>query len=557
MTETEGSPPQQLTGVVIITLPPPGNPCLGKTITAYTISDDFSPSTQLQNDPQPPPQQNQSPQASVSQFQHQRRVFGRPMGLLSVLGISLVALFAWFSLTQEIVWELADSDDDRRANTTFLLPLHPKTGLSGLEVKLGRFKKFQSDVVMETVEGAGKIRNSVAAVSKLNSTSFSLKGNVYPDGLYYTYALIGNPPKPYFLDVDTGSDLTWIQCDAPCTSCAKGAHPFYKPAVGNIIRPEDSYCVEVKKDQENIHCETCHQCDYEVEYADRSSSLGVLLRDETRLMVANGTLCTSTIIFGCGYDQQGSLLDTLAKTDGILGLSRAKISLPSQLASQGFIENVVGHCLSSDAAGGGYMFFGNDFVPDGKMAWVPMLDGPYENLYQTEVLKMSYGGKGLSLDNPRGGQGIVIFDSGSSYTYFTGRAYKDLVSILNDVSTKGLVRDPSDTTLPICWKAEFAIRSVSDVSRFFKPLNLQFGSKWWIVSKILQIPPEGYLVISKKGNVCLGILDGSKIDNGFTFILGDVTLRGQLFAYDNVKQRIGWVKSNCASPKKFMSLPFS
>ena len=27
-------------------------------------------------------------------------------------------------------------------------------------------------------------------------------------------------PGPYFLDVDTGSDLTWIQCDASCTNCA-------------------------------------------------------------------------------------------------------------------------------------------------------------------------------------------------------------------------------------------------------------------------------------------------------------------------------------------------
>lgn len=58
----------------------------------------------------------------------------------------------------------------------------------------------------------------------------------------------------------------------------------------------------------------------------------------------------------------------------------------------------------------------------------------FRNLYQTEVLKMSYGGKGLSLDNPRGGQGIVIFDSGSSYTYFTGRAYKDLVSIVSSIA---------------------------------------------------------------------------------------------------------------------------
>jgi len=31
---------------------------------------------------------------------------------------------------------------------------------------------------------------------------------------------IGNPAKLYYLDMDTGSDLTWLQCDAPCRSCA-------------------------------------------------------------------------------------------------------------------------------------------------------------------------------------------------------------------------------------------------------------------------------------------------------------------------------------------------
>lgn len=77
----------------------------------------------------------------------------------------------------------------------------------------------------------------------------------------------------------------------------------------------------------------------------------------------------------CAYDQQGLLLDTLAKTDGILGLSRAKVSLPSQLASKGIINNVVGHCLTPDA-GGGYMFLGDDFVPHWGMAWAPMLNSP-------------------------------------------------------------------------------------------------------------------------------------------------------------------------------------
>lgn len=39
--------------------------------------------------------------------------------------------------------------------------------------------------------------------------------------LYFTYILVGTPPKWYYLDMDTGSDLTWIQCDAPCRSCGK------------------------------------------------------------------------------------------------------------------------------------------------------------------------------------------------------------------------------------------------------------------------------------------------------------------------------------------------
>lgn len=78
----------------------------------------------------------------------------------------------------------------------------------------------------------------------------------------------------------------------------------------------------------------------------------------------------------CAYDQQGLLLNTLEKTDGILGLSRAKVSLPSQLASQGIINNVVGHCLTTDAVGGGYMFLGDDIVLNWGMAWAPMLTTP-------------------------------------------------------------------------------------------------------------------------------------------------------------------------------------
>ncbi|EAZ17673.1 hypothetical protein OsJ_33214 [Oryza sativa Japonica Group] len=48
---------------------------------------------------------------------------------------------------------------------------------------------------------------------------FPLHGNVYPSGRFFVTMNIGVPEKPYFLDIDTGSDLTWVECDAPCQSC--------------------------------------------------------------------------------------------------------------------------------------------------------------------------------------------------------------------------------------------------------------------------------------------------------------------------------------------------
>ncbi|XP_024005944.1 aspartyl protease APCB1 isoform X1 [Eutrema salsugineum] len=375
--------------------------------------------------------------------------------------------------------------------------------------------------------------------------------------LYFTRVFVGNPEKDghYFhLDIDTGSDLTWIQCDAPCTSCAKGANQLYKPRKDKLVGSAEHLCVEVQKNQMTELCESCQQCDYEIEYADLSSSLGVLTKDEFHLKLHNGSLAASDIVFGCGYDQQGLLLNTLLKKDGILGLSRAKISLPSQLASQGIISNVVGHCLPSDLNGEGYIFMGSDLVPLHGMTWVPMFHHSHLEVHQMQVTKVSYGNGMLSLSGENGRIGKVLFDTGSSYTYFPKKAYSQLVTSLQEVK---LTRDESDKALPICWQANFLISSLSDVKRFYKPITIQIGSKWWIISRKLVIQPEDYLIISNKGNVCLGILDGSSVHDGSTIILGDISMRGRLIVYDNVKRRIGWMKSDCVRPHESdQKLPF-
>ena len=91
--------PQQVTGVVIITLPPSYNPSLGKTITAFTLSNDVFPQSHLTE--QPEQEQNlptthvltsptPSPQNPQLGFSFSRLFIDNPRKLLGFLGISQI-----------------------------------------------------------------------------------------------------------------------------------------------------------------------------------------------------------------------------------------------------------------------------------------------------------------------------------------------------------------------------------------------------------------------------------------------------------------------------------
>jgi hypothetical protein len=213
---------------------------------------------------------------------------------------------------------------------------------------------------------------SVTAGAEESSAVFPLYGDVYPHGLYYVAMSIGNPPRPYFLDVDTGSDLTWLQCDAPCVSCSKVPHPLYRPTKNKLVPCVDQMCAALHGGLTGRHkCDSPkQQCDYEIKYADQGSSLGVLVTDSFALRLANSSIVRPGLAFGCGYDQQVGSSTEVSATDGVLGLGSGSVSLLSQLKQHGITKNVVGHCLST--RGGGFLFFGDDIVPYSRATWAPM-----------------------------------------------------------------------------------------------------------------------------------------------------------------------------------------
>ncbi|GAB2218578.1 hypothetical protein Drorol1_Dr00001805 [Drosera rotundifolia] len=364
-----------------------------------------------------------------------------------------------------------------------------------------------------------------------SSVVFPVYGNAHPLGFYYVLVNVGQPPKPYFLDPDTGSDLTWLQCDAPCVRCTKAPHPLYRP--GNDLVPcKDSLCAALQPT--DYICESPEQCDYEVEYADGGSSYGVLVNDIISLNSTSGDR-NSRLAFGCGYDQiPGPSFHPL---DGVLGLGKGKASIVSQLNAQGLTKNILGHCLSSQ--GGGYIFIGDSLFDPSHVTWTPM-SRDHVNHYSPGPAELIFGGKSTGLKNL-----LVIFDSGSSYTYFASRPYQALIYLLRkELAGKPLRDAVDDATLPLCWKAKKPFKSTTDARKYFKPLALSFWDKGKAAAQF-ELPPESYLIISLQGNVCLGILNGTEVGLQNFNVVGDISMQDKMVIYDNEKQMIGWAPTSC------------
>ncbi|KAE8658993.1 aspartic proteinase Asp1-like isoform X2 [Hibiscus syriacus] len=329
--------------------------------------------------------------------------------------------------------------------------------------------------------------------------------------LYYSISLtIGNPPKVFELDIDTGSDLTWVQCDAPCTGCTKTIDHLYKSQKHILFSCDHPSC-SVVHFPESPRCEKPDdQCDFEINYFDHGSVLGVVVYDVFSLRFMNGSLARLRLTFG-----------------GVLGLSYGKASLLSQLQSFDLTRNIIGHCLSGK--GGGFLFIGDDLVPS-KMSWMPVLANSKN--YLSSPAEVLYDGKPTGIKDLK-----LIFDSGSSYTYFNFRVYEVVLDLVSKERLKW-----EDKALPICWKGTKPFKSVHDVKNYFSTLTLSFTDTPTVQ---LELQPEAYLIVTEDGNACFGILNGTEAGLGDLYIIGDISMIDKMVVYDNEKQRIGWISADC------------
>eukprot|EP00850_Spirogloea_muscicola_P025161 SM002347S08053 [mRNA] locus=s2347:41:1729:+ [translate_table: standard] len=285
----------------------------------------------------------------------------------------------------------------------------------------------------------GRAEAALRGRSLAGGADLQLVGNLSPTvaGLYYTSIQLGASKETFNVQIDTGSDLLWVNC-APCKSCPSSstlvslATP-YDPAKSSSASAVDCSSTTCSNFQEtgstlDVGCVTGsgtadNFCYYQLQYGDGSQSLGYLVDDVMTYNNLNGSATSASVLFGCAFNQSGNLVSEKSVVDGLMGLGVNTISITSQLVAQKKAPNTFAHCLGGEADGGGILVLGNVSAPGAS--FTPLLQSRSRPHYYAGLNDITVGTNSLGLDSSSFGYG-TIFDSGTTLASIPSDVYNQL-----------------------------------------------------------------------------------------------------------------------------------
>ncbi|MCL7045644.1 hypothetical protein MKW94_010891 [Papaver nudicaule] len=370
-------------------------------------------------------------------------------------------------------------------------------------------------------------------------------GKATGTGLYYTKLAIGSPSKDYFLHVDTGSDILWVNC-VQCSPCAKDTDiddltlKLYDPkssVTAALVPCSSGFCTNFNKGP-IPSCVSNGVCAYGLQYGDGSGSVGYFVQDVIGFDQVFGNLQTTTgnssITFGCGLQQTGNLASSAGALDGLIGFGASSTSMLSQLASSGKVKKKFAHCLDSKN-GGGIFAIGDVVHPTLKTT--PLV--PNVSHYNVNMESVQVGNTVLKIPKQvftaGDGKGTII-DSGTTLAYLPGEIFDPLRQLI--LTSQANLNIHLVDNLLECFKFD---KSIDDS---FPTVTFGFEN-----SLKLNVYPHDYLV-PYENEWCFGWQDSENLQSDVVkdlIILGDLVLTNKLVLYDLENQVLGLLDYNCSS----------
>ncbi|EOA22348.1 hypothetical protein CARUB_v10002965mg [Capsella rubella] len=361
---------------------------------------------------------------------------------------------------------------------------------------------------------------SALIISK-SQISHSVNGLVFPvlkdlpTAQYVAHIRLGDSPDPVKLVVDLAGSILWFDCSS--------SHAISSSR--SLISGSSTGCLKAKAGNQKVSSsppgdlQNADDCELLV----NNGAVGITARGELFSDVMSFGSVTSPgtvdLLFACTPPW---LLHGLASgSQGVMGLGRAQISLPSQLAAETnerrrltvYLSPFDGVVSTSSVE----EVFG--VATSRSLVYTPLLTGSSGG-YVINVKSIRVNGEKLSVDGPLAAELSTVVP----YTMLESSIYAVFVEAYAKAATKATQVAPV-APFGLCFKTEVELPEVD--------LSLQSEMvRWRIKGKNLMVEVGG-------GVRCLGILDGgsSRVN---PIVMGGLQLEGLILDFDLGNSMMGF-----------------
>ncbi|KAL2321226.1 hypothetical protein Fmac_030195 [Flemingia macrophylla] len=345
-------------------------------------------------------------------------------------------------------------------------------------------------------------------------------GTAQGSGEYFSRLAVGNPPKPFFMVLDTGSDVNWLQCK-PCSDCYQQSDPIYDPTASSSYNPltcDAHQCQTL----EMSACSRTQRCLYQVSYGDGSFTVGEFVTET----VSFGSGSVNNVAIGCGHDNEGLFVGAA----GLLGLGGGPLSLTSQIKASSF-----SYCLVDRDSGKSSTLDFNSPRPTDSVTAALIKNQKLDTFYYVQLTGFSVGGVSVPIPPEtfavdQSGAGGVIVDSGTAVTRLTTQAYEALRDAFRRL-TRNLRPADSVALFDTCYDLS-SLRSVRVPT---VAIRFSGGGTWTLPAKNYLIPVDG------AGTYCFAFAP----TNSPLSIIGNVQQQGTRVTFDLSNSVVAFSPNKC------------
>lgn len=370
----------------------------------------------------------------------------------------------------------------------------------------------------------------------------------YKSSFKYSMALvvtlpIGTPPQNQQMVLDTGSQLSWIQCNKkvprrppPTTSFDPSlsssfsvlpcSHPMCKPRVPDFTLPTT--------------CDQKRLCHYSYFYADGTFAEGNLVREKISFP---NSQTTPPLVLGCAAES--------AEAEGILGMNTGRLSFASQAKIQKFsycvpVREQVGR-RGINPTGAFYLGHNPNSSSFQHINLLTFTEAQRRSpnldplAYTVGLTGIRIGRKKLNISAAvfrpdSGGSGQTFIDSGTQYTFLVDEAYEkvreEVVRLAGSKLKKGYVYGGA---LDMCFDA-----NPMEIGRLIGDMAFEFENRVEVLINRDRISDN-----VEGGVHCLGIGRSESLGVASN-IVGNFHQQNLWVEFDLIRRRVGFGKADCS-----------